>query len=212
MKYICHRGWHDKFIIENTILAFDTAIKKNYNGIELDIRQTKDHKIIVHHDATLPNNHQLISQTKYKKIFNQNLKIPLLQSVLSRYQNIIILIEVKDATISIMRLIRLLNKYANCNKIYLTSFNENYLYNFLNKKIKFKIGPINYIFNSKNNLKYNFILINKYLLSNNLLKKMINNNLEPFVWGITNLDFSKINPVYYERLSLVVDNKIIEKI
>lgn len=53
-RNIAHRGLHnkDKSIPENTLLAFQRAIKEGY-GIELDIQFSKDEKIVVFHDNTL---------------------------------------------------------------------------------------------------------------------------------------------------------------
>ena len=47
MKLIAHRGLTNNIIKENTVLAFNNAIKNGYDGIELDIRKTKDNKILI---------------------------------------------------------------------------------------------------------------------------------------------------------------------
>ena len=49
-----HRGLHDakRGIPENSLAAFDRAVKARY-GIELDVRVTRDHVLVVHHDETL---------------------------------------------------------------------------------------------------------------------------------------------------------------
>ncbi|MBP5242713.1 MAG: glycerophosphodiester phosphodiesterase [Clostridia bacterium] len=46
---IAHRGYHEEGIPENTLLAAENAIKHGY-AIELDVRVTKDKKVIVFHD------------------------------------------------------------------------------------------------------------------------------------------------------------------
>lgn len=51
-KLILHRGYHNKYIVENTLLAFLKAVDKNYS-IELDVRLLKDNTIVVFHDLTL---------------------------------------------------------------------------------------------------------------------------------------------------------------
>lgn len=48
---IAHRGIHHNFL-ENTLLAFEEAIKQNYI-IELDVRLSKDNFVIVFHDSNL---------------------------------------------------------------------------------------------------------------------------------------------------------------
>ena len=49
-----HRGLHDnkRGVPENSIPAFEQAIRAGY-GIELDVRETRDHQLVVHHDETL---------------------------------------------------------------------------------------------------------------------------------------------------------------
>lgn len=50
-KY-AHRGLHDAEKPENSMAAFEAALKKGY-GIELDIHLTKDNELAVTHDHTL---------------------------------------------------------------------------------------------------------------------------------------------------------------
>ncbi|MBQ7455866.1 MAG: glycerophosphodiester phosphodiesterase [Clostridia bacterium] len=49
-----HRGLHDKaaHVPENSLPAFSRAVRAGY-GIELDVRLTRDHVLVVHHDETL---------------------------------------------------------------------------------------------------------------------------------------------------------------
>lgn len=52
-KPFAHRGlYNNKDIPENSMLAFEKAINENY-PIELDVRLTLDHKVIVFHDSNL---------------------------------------------------------------------------------------------------------------------------------------------------------------
>ena len=51
-KIVAHRGDIEHFP-ENTLAAFQSAIEKGADIIELDVHQTKDHKIVVHHDFYL---------------------------------------------------------------------------------------------------------------------------------------------------------------
>lgn len=86
---IAHRGYHYKNIPENSIDAFNEAIKKKYI-IELDIHLTKDNKIVVCHDYNLKriaNVDKEIEKLNYDeikelKLFKTNNKIPLLEEVL----------------------------------------------------------------------------------------------------------------------------------
>lgn len=50
--FIAHRGYKEKFP-ENTLSAFDAAVKNGARMIELDVSLTRDRKIVVIHDDTL---------------------------------------------------------------------------------------------------------------------------------------------------------------
>ena len=51
-EYIAHRGLHNEKAPENSMLAFENAIKEGY-PIEIDIHQISDGTLIVFHDNTL---------------------------------------------------------------------------------------------------------------------------------------------------------------
>lgn len=51
-KYYAHRGLHNDHRAENSMSAFKAALDAGY-GIELDIRLSKDGKLVVFHDDTL---------------------------------------------------------------------------------------------------------------------------------------------------------------
>ncbi len=51
-KPIAHRGLHDESIPENSLPAFEEAIKHGF-PIETDVRFTKDKRLIIFHDDTL---------------------------------------------------------------------------------------------------------------------------------------------------------------
>ena len=85
MNIYTHRGLFDnKRIVENTINAFKKALIENLN-IELDIRTTKDNKIIVFHDSNierLTGINRLVKDMTYDELSKVNLlnttdKIPL---------------------------------------------------------------------------------------------------------------------------------------
>ncbi len=51
-KYIAHRGLHSELVPENSLTAFRLAVEKCLS-IELDVRLTKDCRIVVFHDNDL---------------------------------------------------------------------------------------------------------------------------------------------------------------
>lgn len=86
---IAHRGLHNKDIPENSIKAFENAIKKGYI-IELDIHLLKDNTIVVFHDDNLfrmTNKNIELKNVAYEEIKNIKLNntkytIPTLKEVL----------------------------------------------------------------------------------------------------------------------------------
>ena len=133
-KIIAHRGCHDteKGIPENSMLAFDKAVKKGFI-IELDVHILKDGNIIVFHDDNLKRmtgiNKNVIDfsydELKSIKLQNTEERIPLLRDVLNMVNGKVpIIIELKsDAKNGILEkeLIELLNDYHG--KFAVKSFN-----------------------------------------------------------------------------------------
>lgn len=73
---IAHRGY-SKYALENTIPAFDAAIKSGAKGIECDIRLTGDGQAVVYHNRHILLDDQKIKISKYsisdlKKICESN--------------------------------------------------------------------------------------------------------------------------------------------
>ena len=74
---IAHRGYHNnkKGIPENSVLAFKKAIDNNYL-IELDVRLTKDKKLVVFHDGNLKRVcgvNKSVKDLTYKELLKYNL-------------------------------------------------------------------------------------------------------------------------------------------
>lgn len=49
---VAHRGDRERYP-ENTLTAFESAIAKGADAIELDVFSTRDGELVVHHDYTL---------------------------------------------------------------------------------------------------------------------------------------------------------------
>lgn len=90
-----HRGLHrqENGVPENSLLAFRLAADCGF-GMELDLQLTKDHRVVVHHDATLARScgaQVVISRASYEELrqyplFNTQERIPLLSQVLEQVQ------------------------------------------------------------------------------------------------------------------------------
>lgn len=102
---IAHRGYYNnkKGIPENSVLAFKKAIDNNYL-IELDVRLTKDKKLVVFHDDNLKRVcgvNKMVKDLTYRELlrynlFDTTLKVPLFSDVIKLVNGRVpILIETK---------------------------------------------------------------------------------------------------------------------
>lgn len=102
---IAHRGLHRGFSVpENSMKAFSRAIKRNY-AIELDVRLTKDNKLVVFHDKNLirmcASRKKIRTQTSQAlsqiKLYHSNETIPLFSDVLKLINGKVpLVIEIKN--------------------------------------------------------------------------------------------------------------------
>lgn len=151
MSYvISHRANGTKFM-ENTKEAILEIIKYSYvDGIEIDVRMTKDKKFILSHNDLIIDQNGIIkkiSNTKYKDI---NKKITLLEDVLKSLKtNKYIVLDLKVTNKNTYRknLMRLLRKHSN--NYYLCSFDYDFLFELKKRYPSYKVGYLKgYFINS----------------------------------------------------------------
>ncbi len=100
---ISHRGEHDnETVFENTLPAFDTALKHGVWGLECDVRWTSDLVPVVFHDADLLrlfNSADIIAQTEFASLRQNFPQIPTLKEVVTRYgKDMHLMVEIKTET------------------------------------------------------------------------------------------------------------------
>jgi len=187
-KLICHRGLYDEKIKENTYDAVSCALKNDkFVGVEFDIRETKDNEFVLFHNATY--NNKLIKNTYYKELPKY---VPRLKDILKIKSKKIFLIEIKNIN-NYERFIKLLNRYRDKN-IYLMSFSNKIISKLNIKNRNYKIGILNYVFNtSENILELDFVAILNNLISDEIILKL--KNIEIFSYGL--FENKKYKDVYY---------------
>ena len=209
---IAHRGLTSNQIKENTLASFLNAIRNGYDGIELDIRKTKDNKIIVLHDAFInrtSNGFGYIKNKTYKELKKINFgtkkfpaKIPLLKEVLDNINNSTIIIEMKEEFTT--KELKQVLKYNKNNKILICSFFKRHLDNI--KDLKYPKGLINYLLNSNINYnKYDFYLLYYKYYNERFLDKLEKIKKELYLYGLNNLKDIKNTKYYNSKLNYIVD-------
>lgn len=195
-EIISHRGKSNHGFPENTKEAILSVLNdKDIDGVEIDVRLTKDNKLIVFHDLILnikTDGNGIVYLKKYNeikkcKILNKY-EIPLLDRLLKDIEklkiNKKIIIDVKHESININNIVSVLSntlkKFRNLN-IYICSFNE-IIISRLKQKIPNKLGLIvGFGFNmNKFENEYDFTLIRNRNLEN------IDMNREYYIYGVNN--------------------------
>lgn len=205
---IAHRGiYNNQKVYENTLESFSLAIQKEFI-IELDIRLTKDHQIVVFHDSNtkrITKQNKIVEKSTYKELNNQNIiHIPLFEEVLSLVNGKVpLLIEIKptEKTGELeTKLMELLKNYKGQYAI--QSFSPKVLYWFkrnypnilrgqLSKQYKkAKISPLKKLILSNMLLntitKPHFISYKYNELSPTQINKYKKKNIHLIGWTITN--------------------------
>jgi glycerophosphoryl diester phosphodiesterase len=100
-----HRGG-SKLGPENTMAAFDRGLSAGADGLELDVRLSRDRIAVVHHDARLDRTTSatgLLSDRTAAELAQFN--VPTLSDVLERYRTIGIIIELKERGSELARIV-----------------------------------------------------------------------------------------------------------
>ena len=123
-KIIAHRGASGLVKVGNTLEAFQKAIEVKADGIELDLRKTKDNIICVHHDPNIQD--LIIKDHTYEECniaaSNLGYHVPTLQETLELCCGKILLdIEIKETGYE-DEIINMVLKYYNENEFYIRSF------------------------------------------------------------------------------------------
>ncbi len=181
MKLIAHRGIWNKYIKDNSYEAIKRGLESDkYIGIECDIRQTRDKKFILYHNALYKG--ELIKNKYYSELKG----ISLLESILKINSNKLYLLEIKDFNMDINAFLKLLNKYKR--NIYIMSFDINIIKRIRKITSNYKLGVLNYILNSEYNYDLDFICLLNVLASDKVLNYFKSKNIEVIIYGVKNVN------------------------
>jgi len=185
MKLIAHRGKTSSGATENTINALIQALDNpKIHGVEFDIRETKDGEFVLMHDSFINRTTKGSGQIK-KMSLEELLKydITKLEDVLKIETDKLLLIELKDVDMNVEKFVNLLNKYNR--NIYVDSFYNSLMHDVLSYKHNFKVGILNYIFNSeKSYSEYDFICLLRSNVTDDVIKYFDEKKIEIFLYGL----------------------------
>lgn len=214
MYLISHRGgYHEVGEEENSIEAIKKTVKiKEINGVEIDIRMTKDRVLILHHNANIryKNKNYLIANENYMELdelYYQKEKkhLATLNDVLKILpKNKYLLIEIKKSNSNevILQLNQLIKKYKT-KQIIVISFFIKYLnlLRIMNQKVQLGIliNRVSYLLDfkylyhvyiSKN---INIVSFDKNMVTYNKAKNILKQSKNLNIFTINSLDeFHKV--------------------
>lgn len=147
-----HRG-ASAYAPENTMVAFKKALVMGADGIELDLQETKDKKIVIFHDEIIDkksNGKGRIKDYTFEELYNLDFgswfsneykgeHIVLFEDFAKEFlkKDLVFAIELKDIGYE-QEVLNIIKEYSNINNIYITSFKYEVLNNIrkIDKNIK----------------------------------------------------------------------------
>ena len=120
MLVIAHRGFHAA-APENTLAAFEAAVMLGANGIETDVRISRDGLLVLIHDRVIVSGQAVADLTHAEIERALGHKVPTLDEALECFHGILWNIEIKT-TQALPQVIGVLKKYQVGRRILVTSF------------------------------------------------------------------------------------------
>lgn len=216
MYLISHRGLDNHIYSENSLKAIESVLNKDYiDGIEIDVRITKDKKIVLIHDPVIDlisngsgivkyMNFDDLNKYQYGKSKESIITLDNLLDIINT--NKIILIEIKEFGNDFINLvdetIKIISKH-NLN-IYISSFNYRLL-NYVKSKYKnVKCGLIiGYglnLIHFKNNLDFNIVSYHYY--------KQVDSSKLTFIFNLDKNNYELNHNAYFITDTSFKFNKI----
>ena len=197
MLIIAHRG-NDGINRENSKEAIVNSLNKEYvNGVEFDIRMTKDKEFILNHDPFY--NNLFIKNTTSKKLKRQGLNT--IEEVLDKINNKkIIMIEVKDDTKRVKQIAQTLNRILKRYdlNLYICSFNYDFI-KYFKDTYNYKCGLI-----ISKHINQNHI-VNNFDFNSISYKCMDKITKETFIWTVNNPKYINGDNIITDKPKLIYD-------
>ena len=186
---IAHRGYKFK---DNTIEAFDNAIRNSFDMIELDIQLCKSGEIVIYHDIVINNKYILdITLDELRKFDIITLDEFFLKIDITKIK---IYLDLKGCDELADVLLKKL-KYINTTNIYIASFNRKHLCKLYNNNLKLGFITDNCFTNNEIDIltkNLNFICLEWSSIDEKMISYCKSKNLIVFIFTIKNLEELKL--------------------
>jgi len=120
MLLLAHRGYHQS-APENTLAAFEAAVALGLDGIETDVRLSRDGQALLIHERVLGNRKQ-VAELTHREI-EQTLahSVPTLAEALEHFHDILWNVEIKTPD-ALPATLEILQRYQQSRRLFVTSF------------------------------------------------------------------------------------------
>jgi glycerophosphoryl diester phosphodiesterase len=191
MLIIAHRGYHAA-VPENTLAAFEAAVIAGANGIETDVRISRDGVPVLIHDRIIASDWAVADPTRKEIEQAVGHEVPTLDEALEYFPGILWNVEIKTVQ-ALSTVIRVLEKHQAGHRIIVTSFRHD-LVAVCASSLKVNCGlllahrPLTLSsfladFNCDGNPRVNHIVWNYEVLDDTLLEQAAKDGYRNFVYG-----------------------------
>ena len=122
MLTFSHRGYHAR-LPENTLDAFEAAVAMGVDGIETDVRLSRDRQLVLLHERLTPQGHLVQDLTHTELETCLGYAIPTLEQALKTWTQIRWDIELKTAEV-LENVVQLLRQFPDRERFLVTSFDH----------------------------------------------------------------------------------------
>ena len=189
MLVIAHRGSHAEYN-ENTLAAFEAAVKLNVDGIETDVRISSDDYLVLIHDRII-SGREVCALTRKEIEHETGYQVSTLDEALECFPGIIWNVEIKTRE-GLELIIQVLEKYQSNRTILVTSFRHDVIA-ICASSLKVDCGLLvahrplslnSLLVDSSNITRINHIVWNYDILDGSLLKESAAAGYNNFVYGL----------------------------
>ncbi len=120
MLLLAHRGYHAN-VPENTLAAFEAAARLGVDGIETDVRLSRDGLPVIMHDRITPKKRAIAELTRREIESDVGHPVPVLPEVLDAFPDILWNIEIKNPE-AVPVTVPVLKQFQRARRLLLTSF------------------------------------------------------------------------------------------
>ena len=120
MLLLAHRGYHAD-VPENTMAAFEAALRLGVDGIETDVRLSSDGLPVIMHDRATPKKRAVVELTRREIESDVGHPVPVLDEVLDAFPDLLWNIEIKNPE-ALPATLRVLKQFQRRRRLLVTSF------------------------------------------------------------------------------------------